>query len=150
MMDPHKTADQELSEKAGHEVTDAEAGPLVKFVAFLALTTAITAAVVVGLYKYLDTREIREKAGHYPLAVGIERPLPPSPRLQSYPLDDMQELRKNESLVLDHYGWVDKSKGVVRIPVDRAIELLATRGLPHRQAPAAPTAAGAPAAPGDH
>ena len=30
--------------------------------------------------------------------------------------------------MLDNYGWVDKSAGVVRIPIDRAIDLLAVRG----------------------
>ncbi len=30
------------------------------------------------------------------------------------------------------YGWVDQPAGVVRIPIDRAMELLAQRGLPTR------------------
>ena len=41
---------------------------------------------------------------------------------------DLRELREAESNILDHYGWVDRSAGVVRIPIARAIDLLAARG----------------------
>jgi hypothetical protein len=37
--------------------------------------------------------------------------------------------------VLNSYGWVDQPKGIVRIPVAQAIDILAKRGLP-RTAPA--------------
>jgi topoisomerase IA-like protein len=32
--------------------------------------------------------------------------------------------------VLESYGWVDKDKGVVRIPIEEAMRLIAERGLP--------------------
>ena len=144
-MSEHNTHDS-----AGHEETDAEIGPLVRSAIFLTLLTLVIAALTVGFYKYLDAREQREKAPRYPLAAGVTRPLPPLPRLQTYSFDDVKGLRREEAKLLDHYGWVDKNAGTVRIPVSRAIELLANRGLPHRAAaPAAPAApvAPAPAAP---
>ena len=56
-------------------------------------------------------------------------------------------MRRHEAKLLEHYTWVDKNAGTVRIPVDRAIELLAAKGLPHRaQTAAAPEAAPARAA----
>ena len=128
MSEHHTTA-----EIVGHEQSDAELGPLVRFAIFLAAIVGITALLVVGLYKYLDAREIAEKAGRYPLAEGVTRPLPPRPRLQTYPFDDIKALRKEESKVLDHYAWVDQNAGVVRIPIERAIEVLAEKGLPYRQ-----------------
>lgn len=132
----------------GHEETDAEVGPLVRFAIFLTVLTLVTAALTAGFYNYLDAREQAEKAPRYPLAVGVDRPLPPTPRLQIYPFDDVKGYRKQEAKLLDHYAWVDKNAGTVRIPVDRAIELLAARGLPHRaQTPAAPTPAPATAPP---
>ena len=124
------------AELIGHETTDADLGPLVKFAVFLAAITVFMALIVVGLYKYLDAREIAEKATRYPLATGVVRPLPPRPRLQTYPFDDIKELRKEESKVLDHYAWVDQNAGVVRIPIERAIDVLAEKGLPYRQGPA--------------
>jgi hypothetical protein len=134
----------------GHETTDAEIGPLVRFAVFLAATVIVSALVVIGLYKYLDEREQAEKAGRHPLAAGIVRPLPPPPRLQTYPFDDIKELRKAENKVLDHYAWVDQNAGVVQIPIERAIDVLAERGLPYRQAgPAGPAGEAGQMGPGD-
>ena len=58
----------------------------------------------------------------------------PTPRLQ--PDDgnlDTADLHAREDLLLDHYSWVDRSKGTVRIPIERAMELIAQRGLPVAQ-----------------
>jgi len=134
----------------GHETTDAEIAPLVRFAVSLAATVIVSALVVIGLYKYLDDREQAEKAGRHPLAAGIVRPLPPPPRLQTYPFDDIKELRKAENKVLDHYAWVDQNAGVVQIPIERAIDVLAEKGLPYRQAePAGPAAEAGQMGPGD-
>ncbi len=130
----------------GHEETDAEIGPLVKFAVFLTVLTLFTAVLTVGFYKFLDAREQTEKAPRYPLAEGVERPLPPTPRLQTYPFDDVKTVRRDQEQMLDRYAWIDKNAGTVRIPVERAIELLAERGLPHRAAPPEATPAAAPAA----
>lgn len=55
----------------------------------------------------------------------------PTPRLQS---DDgnqeMADMHVREDLLLTHYSWVDREKGKVRIPINRAMELIAQRGLP--------------------
>jgi hypothetical protein len=143
-MSEHNTHD---ADQVGHEETDAEIGPLVRFAIFLAALTAVSAVLTIGLYRYLDSREIAEKAPRYPLAAGVERPLPPAPRLQTYPFDDVKALRREEAMLLDHYAWIDKNAGAVRIPVSRAIELLAERGLPHRAAPEAAPAVPAAEAP---
>ncbi len=131
----------------GHEESDADIGPLIRFAIFLTVMTTAVAILMVGFYRFLDSREAAEKAPRYPMAVGVERPLPPPPRLQTYPFDDVKALRKEEAKLLEHYQWINKDAGTVRIPIDRAIELLAERGLPHRAAPAAPAeAAPAPVA----
>jgi hypothetical protein len=54
--------------------------------------------------------------------------------LQEKPTLDITELRKSEKAMLGSYGWVDKEKGVVRIPIEEAISLVAARGLPVRGA----------------
>jgi hypothetical protein len=146
-MSEHGTHDESY---VGHETTDAEIAPLVRFAVFLAAITIAIAVATVGFYSFLDAREEREKAPRYPLTAGVERPMPPAPRLQTYPFDDIKALRKEEAQLIDHYGWVDKNAGTVRIPVTRAMELLAERGLPHRtEAPQAPTAPPQPGAAND-
>jgi hypothetical protein len=58
--------------------------------------------------------------------------IPPEPRIQSAPLLDIQKLRAHEDAVLDTYGWVNRETGVIRIPIDRAMDLIVQRGLPVR------------------
>jgi hypothetical protein len=72
----------------------------------------------------------------FPNAPGVERivgvmPQPPAPRLQSDPNLDLAKLRREEAERLSTYGWVNRAQGVVRIPIARAIELTAARGIPH-------------------
>jgi hypothetical protein len=135
-------------EIAGHETSDAEVGVLLRFAVFLAVLTAVTAAATLGFYNYLDNRETLEKAPRHPLTVGVERPLPARPRVQTYPFDDIKALRRDEARILEHYAWIDKTAGTVRIPVSRAMDILAERGLPHRDSPAPALPLGSPALPG--
>ena len=59
----------------------------------------------------------------------------PQPQLQKTPMLDLRAIRAEEDKLLNGYAWVDQPKGVVRIPVSQAIEILATRGLPAHTAP---------------
>ena len=54
------------------------------------------------------------------------------PRLQISPAADLAEFREREERELRTYGWIDRTAGVVRLPVDRAMELILQRGLPVR------------------
>lgn len=56
----------------------------------------------------------------------------PLPQPQSVPGAQLRDVRALEDLQLTNYGWIDPSNGVVRIPIDRAMEILAQRGLPVR------------------
>ena len=69
----------------------------------------------------------------------------PSPRLQDDDVRDMHMLRANEDRLLNGYSWIDKNSGAVRIPVARAMEVLAERGLPNVVAETPGKAAGKPA-----
>jgi len=55
-------------------------------------------------------------------------PLPPEPRLQMSPQSDMKAMRDQERELLNGYAWVDRPGGRVRIPIERAMEIVATRG----------------------
>jgi hypothetical protein len=54
---------------------------------------------------------------------------------------DLKSFHEAEDAILRRYGWIDERAGVAQIPIDRAIELIAEKGLP------APAAAVAPAPP---
>jgi hypothetical protein len=63
----------------------------------------------------------------------------PQPRLE---MDDgnqdTADLHAREDLLLEHYSTVDGQPGAIRIPIERAMELIAQRGLPVNQATAVP------------
>lgn len=57
-------------------------------------------------------------------------PTPSEPPLLAAPEQELREVRAKESAALGSYGWVDRQERVARIPIDRAIDILATRGIP--------------------
>lgn len=65
--------------------------------------------------------------------IGIGGPPPAPTPSSSY---TAQALRPGEDKVLHSYGWVDEKKGIARIPIDRAIDIIAQQGLPVRAASA--------------
>jgi hypothetical protein len=126
-----------------HELSDADPAPILKFLAFLVAASIVIALLLVPFYNYLERREAAEKTARHPMSLtGVERPLPPPPRLQTYPFQDIKALRQHDKPLVGSYEWVDRNAGTVRIPVDRAMDLLAQRGLRYRArdrlAPVAP------------
>jgi len=112
-----------------YEKSDAHFGPIAAFGIGLAVLGLIIHFVVGGLLHFFQ-----EETKTYPLShVARERPkLPedlhqiPEPRLQQSETDDMTRLRFRENTILNSYGWVDAKKGIVRIPIDEAIRILAS------------------------
>ena len=74
------------------------------------------------------------------------RILPPHPRLQVDPQKEIHDYCEQQAQTLESYGWVDQSAGIVRIPVDRAIDLTLKNGLPSRPAGQVPAELATPAA----
>jgi hypothetical protein len=68
----------------------------------------------------------------YPDMVGIGQPNGPAPQLLVQEPVNLQTQRAREHEALTTYGWVDKNTGAVRIPIERAKDLLLERGLPVR------------------
>ena len=76
----------------------------------------------------------RETAGQAPAAYVAESDPSaleaPGPRLQVRPEIDLAAFRSQEDAILSTYAWVDKEHGIVRIPVEDAMRLVADRGMP--------------------
>jgi hypothetical protein len=117
-----------------HEESDVNIRAIFQFGAGLMALTAVIYVVVWLLFAYLSRREDQASAGRvYPLAVGQDNRLPPEPRLQENPRQDLKDMRAAEDETLRSYQWVDRNAGIVRIPIDEAIRLTLQRGLPSRQ-----------------
>jgi len=83
------------------------------------------------LFDYYVAREAGlDRPRPLPLATRPSEPLPPEPRLQASPARDMNEMRTAEEARLHSYGWIDQKAGIIRIPVEQAMRLVAERGLP--------------------
>ena len=118
--------------EAGHELTDVHAAPVaLSAFALAAVCVAVCVAMYV-LFALLAVRESRRTEAPSPLVQTYGLKEPPEPRLQTSPIEDLKALRARDDAALHHYAWVDRDAGVVRIPIERAIELLAQRGLPAR------------------
>jgi hypothetical protein len=57
---------------------------------------------------------------------------PPSPRLQVSPPLQLSQFRASEDLQLTNYGWVNRPAGIVRLPIEKAMDLVLQKGLPAR------------------
>lgn len=53
-----------------------------------------------------------------------------APQLAITPRQDLQRFNRSEAQFEQSYGWTDRSQGDVRIPIGRAMQFLAERGLP--------------------
>lgn len=54
--------------------------------------------------------------------------------------EKLKTLRQTDAKELTTYGWIDKNKGVVRLPIERAMELTVTELSSKRPIPAYPIA----------
>jgi hypothetical protein len=118
---------------ARHEESDVNVRGVLGFAAGLLVTAVLIQFMVWLLFVYFSGREAARVVPEYPLAAGQQTRVPPEPRLQTNPREDLRALRAREDAVLNSYGWVDKTAGVVRIPIDEAIKLTVRRGLHVRQ-----------------
>jgi hypothetical protein len=135
MADEHATA---ANPDVHHETSDINIRGVFAFGVGLIIAAFFIHFGVWLLFLFLNGREAQKTAPEYPLAVGQENRLPPEPRLQTNPREDLRRLREDENAILNNYGWVDKNAGVVRIPIEKAMKLTVERGLPVRKEAAKP------------
>lgn len=129
---------------AGHEQSDAKNRPLILFGVALTVLAIAAFAGMRALFVSFSERQAALDVPRHPLAAQIE--VPPEPRLESMPGYDLGPLgangerpfatrglavyRAEEQAILESYGWIDRPTGVVRVPIERAIELTLKEGLP--------------------
>jgi hypothetical protein len=131
---------------ATHEEKDVNALAVGLFGVCLAALCVVAVILLIGLFRYFNGLEAaRQVPVEAPAAE--TRGLPAEPKLQEHPRQDLKQMRDQEDQILGSYGWVDKDKGIVRLPIGRAMDLLAQRNLPYRQGPAPDSAASAVSVP---
>jgi hypothetical protein len=124
------------------ERKDISAAGILYFLAGLAAAAILIHILLAGLYDILDKRDKANQPTVNPLVnapvdtrkipVGYPQQAFPSPRLETDERNQLDEVRRAEEEKLNSYGWVDQKAGTVRIPIERAMDLVAERGLPVR------------------
>jgi hypothetical protein len=142
---------EEVDTSLGYEGTDVKVSGIVVFLTALAIFVAVTGVLCVGIGKVINS-EIAKADGpttkwNHPVDVKTLGNMATSPELQKqfaqltqrFPAPRLQtddgyqevtDIHAKEDLLLDNYSWIDQGQGKVRIPIERAMELIAERGLP--------------------
>lgn len=119
--------------RKGHERRDANANWIVGIVAFLAVFGLSLHFILAGFLSSL--KHMPPPTDRWRPAAPATQPVPgapPFPRLQVSPPSDLGAFRAREEAELNTYGWINKTSGVVRVPIERAMELVLQQGLPVR------------------
>jgi hypothetical protein len=112
------------------------------FVGALTAVTLVVMGLMWGVAILFKGSLARKDPAPPALAEAREARVPPGPNLQQNPTADLAAFRAAEEAELATWAWVDREKGVARVPVDRALEIVASRGLPERPPMPPPAPAG--------
>ncbi|MGA7342571.1 MAG: hypothetical protein WBE72_23865 [Terracidiphilus sp.] len=148
---PHGHKNDEVDASLGYERSDVKVTGILVFLVAMGIFVVVTAVTCYGIGKIINARMDREdgpnskwtktvdirQLGNLPSSPELQNKMAeitqsfPTPRLQ---LDDgnqdVADLHARENILLDNYSWIDQSKGTVRIPIERAMEIIAQQGLP--------------------
>jgi len=128
----------------GFEREDIGTKPLFGFLIGLVVTGVLVYYVIWGMFHFMDAYERKHQQSKSPMVqmqpetrepdtpqtqVKVLKEFP-QPRLEDDERTEINDFRYQQDETLASYGWVDQNGGVVRIPIDRAMQLIAQRGLP--------------------
>jgi hypothetical protein len=129
------------------------------FLVILVLTVAASQLVVWGAFEFFEWRVSRSEAPRAVMAGPVATPSleggrvatgaegVTAPALLVEEPTVLRDFNARQHEMQATYGWIDQAMGTVRLPIDRAKDLVLERGLPVRPAPAAAVPAAAPAQP---
>ena len=150
--EPHEEKEPaKVDTSLGYEGSDVKVTGIVVFLTALAIFVAVTGVLCIGIGKVINNEIAKadgpvtkwnhpvdvRKLGNLASSPEIQNQFAqlanrfPSPRLQTDDgYQEVTDIHAKEDLLLENYSWVDEGKGTVRIPIERAMELIAERGLP--------------------
>jgi hypothetical protein len=111
----------------GYETRDADSGGIFKFLVYLTLILVFSFLASWGVFRYF-AKERSELLPNSAFAGASQSPA--SPQLQVNPRQEMLNFRAQQEQSLESYAWENRSAGTVRVPIERAMELLLQKGVP--------------------
>lgn len=141
---PRRRQKDAINEDVMFEARDID----VSIIGWIGVGIVVSAFVIHGsvavLYAYLSRTE--SSHDRQPVTF-VQEPRKRStlPALQEDPHKDLERLRESERQTLNSYGWVDREKGIVRVPIEEAMKRVVEKGLPSAEkASSSPANAGTP------
>jgi hypothetical protein len=125
MISPEPPAPISVGHGPAHEADTTSVRGVAVFAAGLVIGVVIVQLSVWGMWSHLQAARPGWRP-NAPPPPSIEAQFAPS-RHWTNPSLTLEELRERENARLSVYQWIDQPRGVVRIPIDRAMELLASR-----------------------
>jgi hypothetical protein len=143
MMDNESPQNGNSGDHGTFEHEDLSARNVLYFLLTLGIVTVLCMFGLKGVYAFLDHRVKASQSEVNPLVTNVPEDTRhvaprypqtafPSPRLEEDERGQLNGIRLEQDNTLYSYGWVDEKAGTVRIPIERAMDLLVQRGLPVR------------------
>lgn len=131
MAETQQALEGRQAQAPGHEQNVVNLPTIVKLGLGLLAVTVVSFVLMGWLFEHFAVQQ--EKLDIAPSPLTGARQLPPQPRLQIVPAEALKEMQQANEARLHSYAWIDRQSGLVRIPIERAMEVLAERGLPARR-----------------
>ena len=142
----------------GFEREDMGSRPIAAFIITVVVSGVLVYYVLWGMFHFLDAYDRKHQHSMSPMVQAEQETREPKfgqthdrivqqfpkPLLEDNERTELNDVRYAEEEQLNSSGWVDPSAGVAHIPITRAMQLIAERGLPTNP----PAAAAAPAVKG--
>jgi len=122
--------------QVSYERRDVDIVQITGFGIGLLIAFMVSVVAMWGLFEYFKVREDKVNPPNPPAMMSEKQMMPPKPQLQPDPPQELKAMRQNEDMLLTSYGWMDQSKGIVHIPIEAAIDIVAQKGLPVKVSPA--------------
>jgi hypothetical protein len=114
-------------ETPGYETRDANTRGVL---GFMALLFVVINLVLFGTWRLFDYFAVADRPPAPASSFAGERQIPPPPDLQVNGREGFQKMYANQQQELETYAWEDRDAGIVRIPIERAMDLLLEKGVP--------------------
>ena len=102
-----------------HEGADLDVPLITRIAAWLAAILVLLVLATLLVFHLYEKQYPHRTSEAAPVVTSAD--LPPAPRLQIAPRLDLQKVRTVEDAHLEGYAWIDRTKGIARIPIERAM-----------------------------
>ena len=130
----------------GHEPDAVDVRGILLFGFWLVAAAVIIHIGLWGLLRVFQWDARRRQPEIPPAVFASLKRTPAEPRLEAMPAAPRLRVRAEEESRLASYGWVNRSSGLARIPIDLAMRMIVENGVPGGK-PLPPNATPPPAPP---